>query len=309
MEARLALDRYVRQSTDYRPALTMPIENVSDTARWVAVYRAMETARPDAIFRDPYADRLAGERGRQIVAEMKRGRQAAWSMITRTAVMDELILDRVANGAVDTVINLAAGLDTRAWRLPLPPTLRWFDVDLPGITAYKQEVMRGETPACRYEAVAVDLTDDGARADVLRRLGGVAGTALVVTEGLLIYLTAEQVASLAAGLHATTSVRWWIADLANPLLLQWMNKAWGKNVAEGRAPFQFAPADAAAFFAPLGWRVALFRSGIEDARRLGREMRLMWLWRALSRLYPEKRREAFRTMNGIYMLERASIPR
>jgi O-methyltransferase involved in polyketide biosynthesis len=45
----------------------MPIGNVSDTARWVAVYRAMETARPDAIFRDPFAERLAGERGLEIV--------------------------------------------------------------------------------------------------------------------------------------------------------------------------------------------------------------------------------------------------
>lgn len=43
----------------------MAIENISDTARWVAVYRAMETARPDAIFRDPFADRLAGQRGRE----------------------------------------------------------------------------------------------------------------------------------------------------------------------------------------------------------------------------------------------------
>ena len=50
------------------------IENVSDTALWVAVYRAMETARPDAIFKDPYAERLAGEKGRRIVDEMKQGR-------------------------------------------------------------------------------------------------------------------------------------------------------------------------------------------------------------------------------------------
>ena len=41
----------------------MAIDNISDTARWVAVYRAQETARPDAIFRDPFAERLAGERG------------------------------------------------------------------------------------------------------------------------------------------------------------------------------------------------------------------------------------------------------
>ena len=41
------------------------IENISDTARWVAVYRAMETERPDAIFRDPFAARLAGDTGRR----------------------------------------------------------------------------------------------------------------------------------------------------------------------------------------------------------------------------------------------------
>ena len=50
----------------------MAIENISDTARWVAVYRAMETARPDAIFRDPFADRLAGRRGREILDEMPK---------------------------------------------------------------------------------------------------------------------------------------------------------------------------------------------------------------------------------------------
>ncbi|MDB4899437.1 MAG: methyltransferase [Gemmatimonadetes bacterium] len=253
----------------------MPIENVSDTARWVAVYRAMETARPDALFRDPFAERLAGERGQQIVDGMKRGRQMAWPMIVRTAVLDEMILDRVRNGGVDTVINLAAGLDARAWRLDLPPSLQWFDVDLPAISEYKRSIMRGETTKCRYESVAVDLTDDATRAETLRRLGGVAQTALVVTEGLLIYLTAEQVASLARALHATPSIRWWISDIASPPLLKMMKKMWGKSV--GNAPFIFAPEDSAAFFAPLGWHEIEFRSGIEEAHRVGREMRLMWL--------------------------------
>jgi methyltransferase (TIGR00027 family) len=282
----------------------MPIENVSDTARWVAVYRAMETARPDAIFRDPFAERLAGERGREIVGEMKQGRQMAWAMIVRTAVLDELILERIANGGVDTVINLAAGLDARAWRLPLPRTLQWFDVDLPEITAYKAAAMRDEQPACRYEAIAVDLTSAAARAELLRRLGGVARTALVVTEGLLIYLEREQVESLARALYAQPSIRWWIADLASPRLLEWMNRSWGKNVAAGNAPFRFAPADSAGFFGPLGWRELQFRSAMDDARRLRREMRGMWVWRLLSRFTRGVRREEFRRMSGVVLLER-----
>src|SRR5712671_7317779 len=102
------------------------IENVSDTARWVAVYRAMETERSDAIFRDPFAARLAGEKGHAIVDEMKRGRQMAWAMIVRTAVFDEVIVDRIRNGGIDQVVNLAAGLDARPWRMTeLPRDLRW----------------------------------------------------------------------------------------------------------------------------------------------------------------------------------------
>jgi methyltransferase (TIGR00027 family) len=282
----------------------MPIQNVSDTARWVAVYRAMETARPDAIFRDPYADRLAGERGRQIVDEMKRGRQMAWAMIVRTAVFDEMIMDRVRNHGVDTVINLAAGLDTRAWRLPLPPTLQWFDVDLPAMIEYKTAAMRGETPKCRYEAIAADLANPAERDEVLRRVAGVARTALVVTEGLLIYLGDEQVASLASALHARPSIKWWITDVANPMLLQIMQRMWGKSVSAGSAPFRFAPADSAAFFAPLGWREIEFRSGMEEARRLKREMKLMWLWRTLAWLNRPSRRKAIWKMSGYALFER-----
>ena len=85
----------------------MAIEHVSDTARWVAVYRAMETERPDAIFKDPFARRLAGERGQAIVDEMKRGRSMAWAMIVRTAVFDEIILDVIRREKVDLVVNLA----------------------------------------------------------------------------------------------------------------------------------------------------------------------------------------------------------
>lgn len=283
----------------------MPIENVSDTARWVAVYRAMETARSDAIFHDPFAERLAGAGGRQIVSEMKRGQQVAWAMIVRTAVLDELILGRIEHGGVDTVINLAAGLDARAWRLALPPALQWFDVDLPEITAYKADAMRGERPACRYDAIAVDLTNDTARSELLHRLGGVARTALVVTEGLLVYLERKQVESLARALRAQSSIRWWVADVASPRLLQWMNRSWGKNVAAGNAPFRFAPADTAGFFSALGWRELEFRSAMEDARRLRREMRGAWLWRVWSRFARRMRQEEIRRLSGIVVLERA----
>src|ERR1019366_2678258 len=231
----------------------MAIEHVSDTARWVAVYRAMETERPDAIFHDPFARRLAGERGQAIVDEIKRGRSMAWAMITRTAVFDELILDVVRREKVDLVVNLACGLDARAWRLDVPRDLHWVDVDFPVMIDYKSDIMKNEKPVCRYEAIAADLTDDRARSALFARFGAGAQRALVISEGLLIYLTPEQVETLARDLHAQASFRWWIIDLAHPQLLKMMTKMWGGDVHAGNAPFLFAPAEGTGFFLPLGW--------------------------------------------------------
>jgi len=201
------------------------IQHVSDTARWVALYRAMESERPDALFHDPYARRLAGERGERILASMKQGRTWAWPMIVRTAVMDELILRAIARDRVDTVLNLAAGLDTRPYRLPLAPALRWIEVDFPDVIAYKQQQLAGERAACGLEQIGVDLTDAARRRALFAQIGAAARRVLVVSEGLLIYLTGEQVGALARDLNAQPSFAWWLIDLASPGLLKMMCSA------------------------------------------------------------------------------------
>ena len=273
----------------------MPIDNISDTARWVAVYRAMESERPDAIFRDPWAARLAGEKGTAITDSMKRGRQMAWAIIVRTAAFDEIIMARVHAGA-DLVVNLAAGLDARPWRLPLPAALRWVDVDLPDILRYKTETIGGAPPACHYEAVSADLTNAAARRALFARLGAGSRDVLVVTEGLLVYLTAEQVADLASDLHATASFRWWLIDLANPALLRAMTRTWGRSMQAGNAPFLFAPADGTSFFARVGWREVEYRSSLDEAKRLGRGMPFLWLLRFLGRFTTRARRPTAATV-------------
>jgi methyltransferase (TIGR00027 family) len=282
----------------------MPIENVSDTARWVAVYRAMETERRDPIFRDPFARRLAGEKGQNIVDTMPRGTQAAWAMIVRTAVFDEILLDRVAAG-VDCVLNLAAGLDARAWRMSsLPSTLRWIDVDLPGILDYKTDMLRDEKPVVRYEAVKVDLTDAARRRALFAQVAAESSRVLVLTEGLLIYLTADDVAGLARDLHDARSFRWWVIDLASPMLLKWMSRSWGKRVDAGNAPFRFAPEEGTKFFEPYGWREEQFRSSWQESKRLNRQMPMAWLWNLLSKLRSREKQESFTRFSGIALLQR-----
>ena len=283
----------------------MSIEHISDTARWVAVYRAMETERRDAIFHDPFARRLAGERGQQIVDAMPRGRQTAWAMIVRTAVFDEIILETIARHGVDLVVNLAAGLDARPWRLErLPSSLKWVDVDLPGILSYKTEALADAAPLCRYEAVAADLADAAERRPLFDRLGVESSSALVVTEGLLVYLTEEQVGALATDIASMPPARHWLVDLASPRLLKYLTRQWGRQTSAGNAEFKFAPATGSAFFEPFGWREAEFRSSLEEAHRLRREMPLGWLWRLLGSIATARRREEFRRMSGVLLLER-----
>ena len=282
----------------------MAIEHVSDTARWVAVYRAMETDRPDAIFRDPFARRLAGERGQAIVDEMKRGRSMAWAMIVRTAVFDEIILDVIRREKVDLVVNLACGLDARAWRLDVSPELRWVDVDFPVMIDYKTEIMRGERTVCKYEAIATDLTDDRARAALFARLGASAQRALVISEGLLIYLTPDDVGKLASALHAQPSFRWWVIDIAHPQLLKMMTKMWGGAVSGGNAPFLFAPEEGTDFFLPFGWREVTFRGNMEEARRLKREMSGMWIYKLWGLFQSKKQREIYKRFAGTVLFER-----
>ncbi|GAP66604.1 methyltransferase [Mizugakiibacter sediminis] len=280
-----------------------PIRNVSDTASWVAIYRAMESERADALFRDPYARRLGGARGEAIVRAMPRGAASAWPMIVRTAVMDEIVLRCVRDGAA-TVLDLAAGLDARPYRLDLPASLRWYHVDMPAMVDYFREQMAGETPRCALEFVAADLRDADARREVFSRAAA-HGPVLAITEGLLVYLEAAQVADLARALHDVARAKWWLTDLASPRLLKMLEKRWAPRLRAGNAPFRFGPAEGTAFFAPHGWREAEFRSTWDEAVRLKRTMRGAWLWSLLGRLQPRRRREEFRRMSGIVLLEAA----
>lgn len=282
-----------------------PITHISDTARWVAYYRAMESDRPDAHFRDPYARRLSGDVGARIVRSIRRGRAWAWPMIVRTAVMDEVIQRVVREAGVDTVLNLAAGLDTRPFRLPFPATLRWVDADFPDVLEYKRAELGDARAACAYETAPADLRDAAARRAMLARVAAGARTGLVITEGLLVYLRPDDVAALARDLHAQAPLRWWLLDLVGPRILAMLQKQWGRELTAGNAPVVFGPAEGTAFFAPHGWREAEYRSLWDESLRLRRSVRFAPFWAFLGRFSSRRRREEMRRMSGIALLERA----
>jgi methyltransferase (TIGR00027 family) len=244
-----------------------PIQNVADTAFWVATYRANEGERPDALFRDPLAARLVEGRGRAIAAQIPGGAITSWAVVLRTCLIDDYLRAAIAEGC-DTVLNLGAGLDTRPYRMDLPPSLRWIEVDFPATIDFKEQRLSGEKPRCQLSRVKLDLSNATARRALFAEVNGAAQKVFVLTEGVVPYLSNEDVGALAADLQAQPRFAWWVLEFTSPRLMrmsQWLR--WGHRRHLANAPIQFKPGDWHAFFSTRGWVPKEIRSLAEEARR------------------------------------------
>jgi methyltransferase (TIGR00027 family) len=256
------------------------IENVSDTALLVAAYRATESERSDALFHDPFARKLAGERGLQLARHMKgRARFGEWLLAIRTPIIDAFIEQAIANG-IDTVMNLGAGLDARAYRMNLPSDLRWIEVDYAHMIEAKERVLASDTPRCKIERVKLDLADVTSRRKLFDEIDAGSNKVLVLTEGVVPYLRNDDVAALADDLHKMKSARAWIVEYLSPAWRLSRKRMRGFK----KAPFQFDPNDWYAFFAERGWSVKEKKFLAEESHRLERHVPLPRLVRLIFQL-------------------------
>ena len=187
------------------------ITHISDTALMVAACRAHETELEDAFVRDPFAARLAGERGPAILNAMPHAAVMRIGLAIRTRFIDELLLEVMRTYSIPTVLSVGCGLDTRPWRLGLPSTLRWIEIDFAAVLDYKERIMSGEIPRCRRERLEVDLNDAEQRRAMYEAAGP--APALMITEGLLLYLPAATVDALAEESWQRSGVADWISDI------------------------------------------------------------------------------------------------
>ncbi len=239
------------------------IANVSDTARWIAAYRATESVRPDALFHDHLAERLAGERGHAIVAAAPR---VSWALVARTKLIDDIVAKTIGEGC-DRVLNLAAGLDTLPYRLDLPPDFTWIEADLPALLAEKEQLLADQTPRCQLSRRAVDLADPAARDEFLTEALEGTHKAMVLTEGLLMYLEPDDVAALARALRRP-EIAWWVLEFWGAGLKKWMGRKTRGIMAN--APFRFGPENGLAYFEDLGWNPVETEPILQAAYRFGR---------------------------------------
>ena len=252
----------------------MAISGAGMTAKMAAAGRALESRRPDRLFDDPLAQALAGEDGFRWMQELRPPGSPAQnpSIGPRTWFFDQLVT-RAAGDGLRQVVLLAAGMDTRAFRLPLPGGTIVYELDDQAVLAGKQAILDHEhaTPRCIRRLVAADLAQPqwpGALAGA----GFNPGTpAAFVAEGLTWYLPEQAVALLLdrAASIATPGSRLGVdmvsADyLTNPAVAPYLELAASRG-----ARWQFGTNDPGSFLAAHGWQ-ADTHDMFAVARSLGR---------------------------------------
>jgi methyltransferase (TIGR00027 family) len=265
------------------------VGHISDTAYWIAAFRALETERPDAVFRDPLAKKFLDNRLNAIIESVPHHQLMKFAMVVRTVAIDRLILEAIEKG-VDTVINLGAGLDTRPYRMPLPKTLNWVEIDFENIISFKNKVLAEDKPVCNLRRISCNLLDVKERDALFQQLGDASGKALVITEGVITYLSDEDAESLSRSLFGVAQFQYWIQDYRQgPRMNHRHSKELEKKLKN--APFRFTSDMPLDFFAKQGWKVQTDLHILDEADRIGRKFPIMFPWGILVRLFRKRIRE------------------
>ena len=229
-------------------------EAVAGTGLLVAAIRAMESTREDRLFTDPYADKLAGDTGRALLAAAiaETGERSMVQSVVRTRFLDDALLRAVR--VADQVVILAAGMDARAYRLAWPDDTTVYELDQPAVIAAKDDVLADDEPQCRRVAIGVDLADDWPTA--LTEAGFNPQTPTVwLIEGLLQYLDEHAVRTLfdrVNSLSAPKSILLYDVVgktlLASPMMAPLL-----KAMAERGSPWLFGTDDPGELAGRHGW--------------------------------------------------------
>lgn len=238
------------------------ISHVSDTALMVAACRALESETPDGLVHDPFAARLAGERGLAMLRALPQPEMMRFGIGVRSHFMDELLLETLASEPIATVVSLGCGLDTRPWRLELPPALRWIEADFADMLDYKDALMSAETPRCRRERITADLNDAAERRAIYAAAGP--APALMITEGLLVYLPAATVEALAAEAGRESGIAHWMSDIMTTDFAKALNLDSGRSVRNLQASDSLPGEQILDLVGRHGWVTASRRSYIAD---------------------------------------------
>jgi methyltransferase (TIGR00027 family) len=236
------------------------------TARWTAGARARESARADHLFKDPWAEALVGKEGAAWRAQ--RPEDSTIPMVIRTRFFDDFLLDISRRHAIRQVVLMAAGLDTRAFRLDWPAGTCLFELDQPEVLQYKEGVLRaaGARPACQRCLIEADLTSSWEEKLVGSGFDAKLPSAWLL-EGFLFYLPKESITQAIDGVSGLAAPGSWMGfDIINgAMLTSTWTRPWVEMQASMGAPWIGTLDAPQKFLARRGWQAALTQAGAGDA--------------------------------------------
>lgn len=279
------------------------IQNVSDTSAWVAHYRAIESERPDSLFKDPFARILVGDRASSVEElQSEASNWTHWTVVIRTYIIDQMIRDLISKG-VTTFLNLGAGLDSRPYRMNLGADIHWIEVDFPHIIEHKRVKLETFSPSCKLETIGLDLSNRALRQSLLEELAQKHPQIAVLTEGVLPYLTPEQVSELSEDLIRHSSFHYWICEYISKKSYRYLKDPKRMNALKN-APFQFYPDDWMGFFEQRGWNLKQSQFYTEISEKLGRPTPMPKIFKLLEFALGKKWAAPFKRMSGFLLWER-----
>ncbi|BCL40150.1 SAM-dependent methyltransferase [Nostoc sp. MS1] len=185
------------------------------SAPLMAAYRAVECQRSDRLFDDPFAAKLVTPEAQMIALEDPEEEGRAF-LAVRTRFFDDFLLSSV--GIAPQVVNLGAGMDTRAFRLNWPQETKYYEIDYPEVLNYKNEILKNVPTTCSRYSVAVDLTDTNWVELLLQQGYDKNIPSVWLLEGLIYYLNQTEAHILLKTITEITSAESWIGlDSLNQL--------------------------------------------------------------------------------------------
>jgi len=236
------------------------------TARWAAAVRAAESNREDRLYNDPWAATLAGKEGAEWLAS--RQPSSTLTMTLRTRYFDDFLLRVSGNDEISQIVLMAAGLDTRAFRLAWAEDTKLFELDQPEVLNYKDEILRslGIQATCDRQVIQLDLTQPWNK--VLAASGfDSQKPSCWLLEGFLFYLPNESITQIINDVTDLAVPGSWIGfDINNSdVLTSPYTQAWVDMQARIGAPWVGTLDDPESFLRTKGWQTTLTQAGQPDA--------------------------------------------
>ncbi|MHC0429677.1 class I SAM-dependent methyltransferase [Streptomyces sp. O3] len=248
------------------------MEAVSRTAQWTAAARALETERADRLFADRYARTVADGIGFELL-DRYAGAGTVPFLAIRTTYLDLAIGRAVRDQGIRQVVFLAAGMDTRFYRLPWPDGTTVYELDRPALLDAKARMLADEPEPVGRErrTVAVDLTQDWTGA--LKEAGWRADEpTLWVVEGLLFFLPETAVRTLLRTLaqHSAPGTVFLGDVISRAALDNPLSRPFLKALEADGNPWLFGTEEPERLLADCGWAAVEVRQPGEEGADFGR---------------------------------------